>query len=164
MTKFNLIASLLLGGLAVFGSAAAVADSGDVESRAYLHGNNIPANGVALEGYCPVAYFLAGKAIRGQSKYQSTHDDVTYYFVDADAKAAFDAEPERYVPLFGGWCATGMALSDKFPVDPTRFKIVDGRLLVFLRNRDVDTLELWNQGDEREQLRRAEAYWTKVQG
>ena len=51
------------------------------ESRAYLHSYNIPSSGVALEGYCPVAYFAVDKSVRGRSEYASTHNDVTYYFV-----------------------------------------------------------------------------------
>jgi len=164
MTKLKLIAALVAGGLALFSSTAIDRAPDDVASRAYLHANNLPSSGVALEGYCPVAYFLADEPIRGTSEFQSTHAGVTYYFVNADAKAAFDAEPERFVPAFGGWCAFGMAVSDKFPVDPTLFRIVDGKLLLFLRNENVDALELWNQGDEHELLRKAEAHWTKVQG
>ena len=51
--------------------------------------------------------------------------------VSADAKKAFDRNPEKYIPAYGGWCAFGMSVSDKFPVDPTNFKIVDGRLMLF---------------------------------
>ena len=131
-------------------------------SRAYLHNYNLPSSGLALEGYCPVAYFAVDRAVRGNPKFASTYDEVTYHFVSADAKQAFDADPEKYLPAFGGWCAFGMSVSDKFPVDPTRFKIVDGRLLVFLANRNLDALDLWNEGDQRELLAKAEAHWARV--
>ena len=55
-----------------------------------------------------------------------------------------------------------MAVSDKFPVDPTNFKIVDGRLMVFLKNKNVDALELWNDGNEHALIKKAEAHWEKV--
>ncbi len=132
------------------------------ESRAYLHSYNLPSSGVAIEGYCPVAYFAVNKPIRGKPKFASTHNGVTYHFVSADAKKAFDAAPGKYIPAFGGWCAFGMAVSDKFPVDPTQFKIVDGRLLLFLKNKNVDAQKLWNKGDERKLLEKAEAHWIKV--
>ncbi len=134
------------------------------ESRAYLHSYNLPSSGVAIEGYCPVAYFAVNKPIRGKPEFASTHNGVTYHFVSADAKKAFDAAPGKYIPAFGGWCAFGMAVSDKFPVDPTQFKIVDGRLLLFLKNKNVDAQRLWNKGDERKLLEKAEAHWTKVSG
>ena len=134
------------------------------ESRAYLHSYNLPSRGVALEGYCPVAYFAVNKPLRGKPEFASTHTGVTYHFVSADAKKLFDAEPAKYLPAFGGWCAFGMAVSDKFPVDPTQFKIVDGRLMVFLKNKNVDAKALWEKGAERELLKKAEAHWAKVSG
>ena len=42
------------------------------ESRAYLHSYNLPSSGVALEGYCPVAYFAANKPVLGKAEYAST--------------------------------------------------------------------------------------------
>ena len=164
MIKLTLIAAAVLSGVALLPLAMAgdASDMGADKSRAYLHNYNLPSSGVALEGYCPVAYFAVDKAVRGKPEFASTHNDVTYHFVSADAKKAFDADPEKYIPAFGGWCAFGMAVSDKFPVDPTNFKIVDGRLLLFLRNKNVDALELWNKAEKRELIKKAEAHWAKV--
>ena len=166
MTKFILLAAAVLGVAALLSPAAAGNDpnAGAAESRAYLHSYNLPSSGVALEGYCPVAYFAVDKAVRGNAKYATTHNDVTYYFVSADAKKAFDANPEKFVPAFGGWCAFGMSVSDKFPVDPTQFRIINGRLMLFLNNRNVNAAELWDDGDERELLKKSKAHWAKVSG
>ncbi len=133
-------------------------------SRAYLHAYNLPSHGVAIDGYCPVAYFAVNKPVKGKPQHASVHNDVTYYFVNADAKKAFDADPEKYLPAYGGWCAFGMAVEDKFPIDPESFKIVDGKLLLFLKNDGVDALQLWNDGDEKALLKKADAHWSKVQG
>jgi len=151
--------------LAVAASLAFVistATASGAESRAYLNNNNIPSSGVALEGYCPVAYFAVNKPVMGKKEFASTHKGVTYYFVSADAKELFDEKPDSYVPAYGGWCAFGMAVSDKFPVDPTNFKIVDGKLNLFLRNKNVDALKLWNKGNEREHVTKATSHWNKV--
>ena len=134
------------------------------ESRAYLHSYNLPASGVALDGYCPVAYFAVNKPVKGKPEYASTYNDVTYYFVSADAKRAFDASPEMFLPAYGGWCALGMVKQDKFPVDPRNFKIVDGKLLLFLKNKNVDALNIWNDGNEKQNLTKATAHWKQVQG
>ena len=131
-------------------------------SRAYLHSYNLPSSGIALEGYCPVAYFAVNRAVRGKPEYASIHNGVTYHFVSADAQKLFDKDPEKYLPAYGGWCAFGMHVKDKFPVDPTKFKIVNGRLLLFLANKHVDALELWNDGDEKQQLANADAHWNTV--
>ena len=132
------------------------------ESRAYLNSYNLPSSGIALEGYCPVAYFAVNRPVKGNPEYASTYDGVTYHFVNGDAKLAFDATPQKYVPAYGGWCAFGMAVQDKFPVDPKNFKIVDGRLMLFLKNRNVDALKLWNDGNEREYTDKADAHWKTV--
>ena len=104
------------------------------------------------------------KAVLGSPEHAFTHDGVTYHMVSAEARDLFEADPEKYLPAFGGWCAFGMAVEDKFPVDPTNFAIVDGRLMLFLKNPGVDALELWNDGNERELVQRAETFWKKVQG
>lgn len=164
MNVLELLAVAALGAVALLTPLAAEKATGTVESRAYLHHYNLPSSGLALDGYCPVAYFAVDKAVRGKPQFASTYDGVTYHFASADAKRAFDAEPEKYLPAYGGWCAFGMAVSDKFPVDPTCFKIVDGRLMLFLRNANVDALALWNQGDQRELVEKAAAHWAKVSG
>jgi YHS domain-containing protein len=133
-----------------------------IKSRAYLHSYNLPSSGVALEGYCPVAYFAVNKPVRGNPEFASRFNGVSYHFVSADAKKLFDKHPEKYLPAYGGWCAFGMNVQDKFPVDPTKFKIVDGRLLLFLANKHVDALELWNSGDQQQQLANADAHWQTV--
>ena len=133
-------------------------------SRAYLHSYNLPSSGLALEGYCPVAYFAVNKPVKGKPEHASTYNEVTYYLVSAEAKKAFDANPEKYIPAYGGWCAFGMTVEDKFPVDPRNFKIVDGKLLLFLNNKNVDARQLWNQGDEQNNLKKAAGHWQKVSG
>ena len=161
-TSISILAALsvLVVGLTVWG--ASMRDSTGVESRAYLHSYNLPSSGLALEGYCPVAYFAVNKPVRGKPQFASTYDDVTYHFVSAEAKSAFNKDPEKYLPAYGGWCAFGMAIQDKFPIDPTSFKIVNGRLMLFLKNRDIDARELWNQGDEAQFIAQADAHWKKV--
>ncbi len=143
-------------------TVAAPAANSTGPSRAYLHNYNLPSTGLALEGYCPVAYFAVDKAVMGKPEFASTYNDVTYHFVSADAKAAFDANPKKYLPAYGGWCATGMAVQDKFPVDPTNFKIVDGRLMLFLKNKHVDALTIWNDSNEKEFIAKADAHWAKI--
>ncbi|MEZ6036582.1 MAG: YHS domain-containing (seleno)protein [Planctomycetota bacterium] len=132
-------------------------------SRAYLHSHNLGADGVAIDGHSPVSYF-DGKVERGAPGFAVEHDGVTYWLTGADQVARFRREPGRYVPAFGGWCAFGMSVEDKFPIDPHNYRIVRGRLLLFLRNPGIDASELWGQGDEQQLLDRAEAHWQKVHG
>ena len=148
-------------------STSAMAQTGAADKRAVQH-YNIGKKGQkpALQGYDPVAYFKegGGKATKGKKDFELRHEGVTYRFSSQANLDRFRNNPDRYEPAYGGWCATGMAMGDKFPVDPTSFKIVDGELLLFLRNANVDALEIWNDGDEKKQLHKAGEHWKKVRG
>lgn len=139
-------------------------DANPNNSRAYLHSYNLNSTGLAIEGYCPVSYFTDHKAVLGHPGHTSTYNGVDYRFASLSAKRTFDQNPERYIPAYGGWCAFGMAIQDKFPVDPTNFKIINGRLMLFLRNANVDARERWNQGDEPSQVESADRHWQSVGG
>lgn len=132
--------------------------------RAYIHGYNVPYTGLALEGYSPVSYFTEGVAQKGSPQFTVDHNNVTYYLTSAKQMQEFTANPDRYLPEYGGWCALGMAISDKLPIDPRLFKIVDGKLYLFLKNPKVDALKIWNDGHEEQFIQKAQAYWKKVSG
>lgn len=115
---------------------------------------------VAIEGYCPVAYFVADGPLKGSAEFSSTHEGQTYYLVSAEAKEAFDANPAKFVPAFGGACAFGMSVKENFSIDPTNYKIVNDRLFLFLKNDETNALALWNDGDESELVAAANANFT----
>ena len=113
----------------------------------------------ALQGHCPVAYFAAGQAIKCNSEYMSTHDGKVYHLLNAEVKAEFDSNPEKYLPQYGGRCAFGMSIEKEFEPDPTNFKLVDGKLYLFLKNEETDALELWNKENQAQCLANADRYW-----
>jgi len=117
---------------------------------------------VGLGGYSPVSYFEHDQPHYGSPAHQATHQGVTYFFATQAEQDTFEASPDRFVPAFRGWCAYGMSVQDTFPVDPTAFKIIDGKLYLFLRNPQVDALNLWNNGDQDELLGKAQAHWADV--
>ena len=128
-----------------------------------MNGNNVPSTGLALEGYCPVCYLAANKAAKGNPNFSYDHDGVTYWFVSAEVRDTFIADPDKYVPAYGGWCAVGMATGQRFPVDPTNFKIVDGRIMLFLKNASVDAVDIWNK-NQPDNLKKPDANWKKLRG
>ena len=132
-------------------------------SRAFANGNNVPSSGLALEGYCPVCYIAANKAAKGSAEFSHDYKGVTYWFVSAEVRDTFIADPEKYVPAYGGWCAVGVALGQRFPVDPTNFKVIDGRIMLFLKNKSVDAVSIWDQ-NAAENLKKADANWQKLKG
>jgi YHS domain len=68
------------------------------------------ASGIAVGGYDPVAFFTDGKPTPGDPGVTSTYKGATYLFASKAHKAQFEANPEEYVPQFGGFCAYGAAL------------------------------------------------------
>ncbi len=134
------------------------------ESRAYAGGRNIPASGLALEGYSPVSYFTEGRPQKGDPRFAVEHNGAVYHLTSARQVELFKRNPSKYEPQCGGWCAFGMSVEDKFPVDPTKFSIVEGKLYLFLNNDEINAFELWRQGDQRELVRKAQRHWGKVSG
>jgi YHS domain-containing protein len=114
---------------------------------------------IALQGFSPVSYFEKKIAEPGDPRYAATHRGQTYHLASPEQVRAFKADPEKYLPAYDGFCAFGCAIDKKFPVDPRNFKLVDGRLFLFLKNPDIDAREKWNEGDEAEQTRKADAFW-----
>ena len=119
---------------------------------------------VTIGGYSPVSYFEEGRAERGNEAFHVIQDGRAYYLTSADQVATFRSNPDKYVPAYGGWCAYGMTVEQNFPIDPENFKIVDGRLLLFLRNEEVDALELWSKEDEHTCVTKAERFWNPTVG
>src|SRR5689334_10995420 len=84
--------------------------------------------GLALKGHDPVAYFTAGRPQRGLERLRVEHAGAAYLFASAENRDAFLANPNRFLPQYGGYCAFGVSGGYKADVDPAAFSIVDGRL------------------------------------
>ena len=84
-----------------------------------------------LTGNDPVAYFTEGKAVRGQPALKAEHDGVTYRFASAANRAEFLKQPQRYVPQYAGYCASGLPYALKAAIGADTFAIVDGKLYLF---------------------------------
>lgn len=134
------------------------------ESKAYIGGRNVPASGVGLDGYSPVSYFTNGRPEKGDSRFSVEHHGVTYHLTSAMQVEMFKKNPDKYEPQCGGWCAFGMSIEDKFPVDPTKFRIVDGKLYLFLNNEQIDASMLWDDGETDDLVEKAGKHWDKVSG
>ncbi len=92
---------------------------------------------LALKGHCPVSYQTQDKAVPGDAAFRSVYQGYTYHLADADAKAKFDASPEKYAPQFAGLCTTALGgpYGNRLNSDPAVFKIVDGKLYMFSSER-----------------------------
>lgn len=85
----------------------------------------------ALRGMDLVSYFQTGGPVKGQAAFRHDFDGARYLFSSAQNKAAFVADPDRYLPQFGGLCTTGLSKGFIGQSDPAVWKIVDGKLYLF---------------------------------
>lgn len=117
--------------------------------------------GLAIQGYDPVAYFAANKAIEGKKEYSSSVGGVTYYFSSSANKATFLKDPKKFEPQYGSWCAYAMGNSgEKVEIDPETFKIINGQLYLFYNAYFNNTLTTWNK-NEATLKKAADTNWTK---
>jgi len=116
------------------------------------------AAGHALDAYNPVAFLTDKAAVKGDFKVTVAHQGATYFFASKKNRDAFQANPERYVPAFGGYCAVGAALGVLLPVDISTWQIVDGRLVL---NYSADVQKMFNK-DPQGTLKKAHAAWPKL--
>lgn len=114
--------------------------------------------GVAVGGYDPVSYFAEGRAVKGKPGIASQHAGVTWRFSSEANRAAFEAEPGRYAPQYGGYCAWAVSRGYTAQGDPEAWKIVDGKLYLNY-NREVQST--W-QKDIPGNVAKADANWPKV--
>jgi len=83
---------------------------------------------LAIRGYDPVAYFTESKPVEGEKTFRTDWNGATWLFANQANLDRFRAEPERYAPQFGGYCAWAVAQGKTAPTDPDAWKIVDGKL------------------------------------
>lgn len=112
-------------GLAIFSLTAQAAEAAAGKTL-----QNLDKAGVAIQGHDPVAFFTVGAPVKGRPEFESTHRGAKYRFHSAKNKAAFDADPAKYEPQFGGYCAYGVSKGRLIEIDPDAFQIVNGRLLL----------------------------------
>ena len=119
-------------------------------------------NGIAIQGYDPVAYFTSAKAIEGKKNFQAKHLGATYLFSSAKNRDLFKADPTKYEPQYGGWCAYAMGESgEKVEVDPYTFKVLKGKLYLFYNAYFNNTLKKWDK-DENNLKKKADTNWSKI--
>jgi hypothetical protein len=150
-------AMLLVAALTVI--AAAIAGAGQ---RTFLA---VDSNHIAIKGYDPVAYFTDRKAVKGDSRFEYVYDDATWQFATAAHRDMFVADPDHYIPQYGGFCALCVSmklcsgLSNLAPADPEAWAIVNGKLYMVVSKK---FLAQW-KANSAENIRQADVHWTGIQ-
>jgi hypothetical protein len=86
---------------------------------------------LAIKGYDPVAYFTTGSPTRGLPEIEYEWDEHRYLFASAEHRELFEADPVRYAPQFGNFCAMALALGEIDEANPENWLISDGKLYIF---------------------------------
>jgi hypothetical protein len=86
---------------------------------------------LAIKGYDPVAYFTIGAPVRGLPEVEHDWEEHRYRFSRADHRQLFKADPARYAPQFGNFCAMALAKGEIVVAEPEHWLISGGKLYVF---------------------------------
>jgi YHS domain-containing protein len=113
------------------------------------------ASKVAVNGFDPVAFFTEAKPLNGSPFISAEHEGATYFFTSEEHKKLFTADPMKYAPQYGGFCAFGVALDKLFPVDISTWQVRNGKLYL---NLNPDILKKFNS-DFAGNLAKADKNW-----
>ena len=113
---------------------------------------------LAVDGHDPVAYFTMGKPVEGSADYEYEWNGATWRFASQENLESFKADPEKYAPQYGGYCAWAVSQGYTASADPDAWKIVDGKLYL---NYSKDVQQRWSE-DIPGNIAKADGNWPKV--
>ncbi len=129
-------------GVGVVG-AVAYAAAGYLLPEVARGGAFFAQEGVAIRGADPVAYFTQRAPVIGSPEFSHTWSGVTWHFANEAHLAAFAADPEKYAPQFGGYCAWAVAAKGElYSTQPENWSIVDDKLYLNFNDR---VQEVWDE-------------------
>ena len=99
-------------------------------------------DGVAIQGYDPVANATQSAAVAGDAGITADYDGATYQFASAANRDAFVANPVKYAPQYGGFCAYAVSKGYTAPIDPQAFTVVDDKLYL---NFSPSVKRIWSK-------------------
>jgi YHS domain-containing protein len=150
MTLSNIIKSTLV-------TSALLVSSLSFAANIEVNAND---NDLAIKGYDSVSYFTKGSPTKGSNKFTVAYNGAIYQFSTADNRDLFKATPSKYAPQYGGFCAMGVAMNQKFDTDPTAWHIRGDKLYLNL-NKNVQKKWLT---DVPGYLETSQANWTDIKG
>jgi hypothetical protein len=121
---------------------------------------NADRPGLALKGYDAVAYFVDGRAVPGDPRFEYAVEGVRYRFASAANRDRFAREPQRFLPQYGGFCAWAVSRGYTADTDPLAWRIVDGRLFL---NYSRSVQRQW-EGDIPGNVTKGDANWPGLNG
>jgi len=155
-TRLSAVSALVLAGAVPTAGLIAVAAFATpaMAQKALITPVNIKG-GVALKGYDPVAYFSDGKPVKGEPSYLSRYKGATYQFASAAHRDTFAADPAKYAPQYGGYCAQAISTNKIADISPNAWKVVDQKLYL---NNNIIAQKLWEH-DNAEHIVKGDRNW-----
>lgn len=116
-------------------------------------------DGYAIGGFDPVSYFTENKAVKGDTTISIIWKKAKWLFSTKKNAELFKANPEKFAPQYGGYCAYGCFRGYKAKTDADAFTIVDGKLYF---NYNLKTKEAWLK-DIKAYIKKADENWDNIQ-
>ncbi len=111
----------------------------------------------AIRGYDPVAYFTDGQPVKGRPEISYDHFGATWHFASEDNRRRFAANPEKYAPQYGGYCAYAMSKGFVVSIDPEAWSIRDDKLYL---NYSPGVRRTWLK-DPAGYIEKADGHWAR---
>jgi YHS domain-containing protein len=156
----RILRQIMMIAAAVLGLAALVLAPSLIDAATRSPVNVLAGGRVAIHGFDPVAYFVEGGPRKGRPELAVERNGARWLFSSPANKARFEADPERYLPAYGGYCAYGVAQGYLVKIDPDAWTIIDGRLYL---NYDRSISETWRK-DVPGYLKKADGNWPRLTG
>lgn len=97
---------------------------------------------LAIRGYDTVAYFTQNKAVKGDKAIAHDYKGAKWLFSSKENKALFIAEPSKYAPQYGGYCAYAVSQGSTASIEPEQFTVLNGKLYL---NYSKKVNDLWTK-------------------
>ena len=172
--KISLLIALGVAVLAAFTSAERAATPATADGSHARVDNprtkhfRLNSSRVAIDGYDPVSYFKGGPK-KGNAQMAYDYNGVIYHFANAQNLTEFKTNPDKYEPVWGGWCGHAMALrGEKVEINPECYKIVNGRNVLFFKSFYANALTNWEKEikktPENTLMSQGDEFWKKTLG
>lgn len=115
-------------------------------------------DGVAWDGHDPVGYFTKGAPTAGDAKFSFDYMGATVLFASDESRDMFAADPDKYAPQFGGYCAYAASKGYIAPTEPEAWTIYEDKLYL---NFSLRARELWSK-DIPGNIAKGEANWPGI--
>lgn len=112
----------------------------------------------AIRGYDPVAYFTESRPVKGSEDFVYTWNNAAWYFSSQKNLDLFKANPVKYAPQYGGYCAYGLSRGYKASTVPEAWTIDNGKLYL---NYSLSVRSDWDR-NRKERIEKADSYWPQI--